>query len=960
MALAAALLSLPIRAFLSAQQAPQLSPDAELAQVPLPEPSVNALPLPEDRGAADLEQTLKRLGTTASVLFIVAHPDDEDGALMTYLSRGLGVRVTLLTLTRGEGGQNALGAESYDALGLIRTNELLKADQYYGVRQLWGTEVDFGFSKTQEEAFSKWGHDRVLYDAVLAVRMVRPQVILSTFVGGVSDGHGHHQVSGEIAQEAFKAAADPKVFPEQLKNGLEPWQPLAVYSRTPFAPITNGQMLDYATGKWAPARFHNYITGEWIEGVLPADVTLPVGTWDAALGRTYVQIAREGWGEQKSQYGGADPALSAPDSSSYHLWAVAPPVAAAGAEKDDVSLFWNAKVHIPTGVTGLARLAGSAPPAWLSAGLEKIQSGLKAFTEDCKNQSGAAAAHNLAPIYRQTLDLYARVKSSDLDAEAKAGLALELGEKIEQFQTALKDLLGLDLVAFTTNGGGGQGFGGRGASADETARGVWPDEDLSIRMHVAQGLDVAELSRVWLQSSDGAPWKFDDVSGPIDEHRSVAPANDRTFHVHVPANAAPTQPYFTRPTTEQPVYDLSNEAWRERSFAPYPLSAWTEFTFDGVPIRLGMVVQTLGHVTGVGGVYQPLVVTPAVGVRVQPDARILPLDGSGVPTGRSSPVGWGGSPLPVSVTVHADHAADGFVGLQLPEGWHADPAQREFHLKGAGDTEPLVFSVTPAGDVAARAYSIKAIAHVGDQSYSIGWQSIGYTGLLPYNQYKLAELRTRKIDVKVQPGLRVGYVMGTGDHVPEAIEALGITPHLLSDDELATADLSQWNVLVVGIRAYSIRPALAAAESRLEKFVDGGGTIVVQYQDKTFPAPLPVAMGRFPERVVDEQDPVKLLDPANPLLTSPNQITSADFDGWFEERGHGFLEHWDPGYTALTETADPGQDPQRGGLLVLHRGKGTYMYVAFALYRQFPELVPGAYRILADLLSASGSLTNRN
>ncbi|MGO9325489.1 MAG: PIG-L family deacetylase [Terracidiphilus sp.] len=936
-------------ASLRAQQTAQLSPDAELALVPLPEPPANALPLPEDRGAADLEQTIKRLGTTASVLFIVPHPDDEDGALMTYLSRGLGVRVTLLTFTRGEGGQNAMSAESYDALGLIRTNELLKADRYYGARQLWGTEVDFGFSKTQQESFEKWGHDRVLYDAVLAIRMVRPQVILSTFVGGVTDGHGQHQVAGEIAQEAFKAAADPSVFPEQLRPvkdggaGLEPWQALADYSRTPFAPITNGQMLDYATGKWAPARFHNYITGQWIEGNLPSDVTIPVGKWDAELGRTYVQIAREGWGEQKSQYGGADPALMVPDSSSYHLWAVAPAAAAEGSKKVS-SLFQNPKVDIDTSIAGIARLAGSAPPQWLTDGLGQIQSGLNTFTSDYKNRSGFDAAHSLASIYRRTLDLFARVNSSDLDAKAKAGLELELGEKIEQFQTALKDLLGLDLVAFTTNGGG-QGFGFRGASADETARSVWPSEDLRVRVHLAQGLDAAELSRAWLVSSDGAPWKIDDAGGPIDAEHAAAPATDRTFHVRVPADAAPTEPYFTRPTTEQPVYDISNEAWRERSFAPYPLSAWAEFAFDGVPIRLGMVVQTLGRVTGVGGVYQPLVVTPAVGVRVEPEARILPLDGS---------------PLPVNVTVHSEQAADGFVNLELPESWRADPAQREFHLKAAGDTEPLVFSVTPAGDVAARAYSIKATAHVGDQGYSIGWQSIGYTGLLPYNQYEPAELRTRKIDVKVQPGLRVGYVMGTGDHVPEAIEALGITPHLLTDDELTTADLSQWNVLVVGIRAYSARPALAAAESRLEHFVEQGGTVVVQYQGNTFPAPLPVAMGRFPERVVDEQAPVKLLDPTNPVLTWPNQITSADFDGWFEERGHGFLDHWDPGYTALTETADPGQDPQRGGLLVVHRGKGTYIYVAFALYRQFPELVPGAYRLLANLLSPSGSTTPTN
>ena len=938
---------------LCAQAAPQLSPDAELAQVPLPEPSANALPLPEDRGAADLEQTLKRLGTTASVLFIVPHPDDEDGALMTYLSRGLGVRVTLLTFTRGEGGQNAVGAESYDALGLIRTNELLKADQYYGVTQLWGTEADFGFSKTQQESFAKWGHDRVLYDAVLAIRMVRPQIILSTFVGGVSDGHGQHQVAGEIAQEAFKAAADPSVFPEQLKNGLEPWQPLAVYSRTPFAPITNGQMLDYATGKWTPARFHNYVTGQWIEGALPADVTLPVGTWDPVLGRTYAQIAREGWGEQKSQYGGANPALSEPDSSSYHLWAVAPAASASGPHKpaaaaegagNDASLFQNPKVDIDTGITGLARLAGNAPPQWLTNGLSQIGIGLNAFTSDCKNQSGVDAARKLVPVYRETLDLYERVKSSDLDAQAKAGLEFELGEKIDQFQTALKDLLGLDLVAFTTNNARQQGPGSRGGSADETARSVWPGEDFGLRVHLSNAWAGAHLNRVWLESADGPPWKIEDAGGPIDAQSASALATDRSFHVHVPDAAAPTEPYFTRPTTEQPVYDITNQAWRLRSFAPYPLVAMADFNFDGVPIYLTQTVQTLARVTGVGGVYQPLVVTPAVGVRVQPEARILPLDGS---------------PLPVSVTVHAEHAADGFVDLQLPDGWRADPAQREFHLKAAGDTEPLVFSVTPAGDVAARAYAVKATAHVGDQSYTVGWQSIGYTGLLPYNQYRSAELRTRKVDVKVAPGLRVGYVMGTGDHVPEAIEALGIAPHLLTDDELSTADLSQWSVIVVGIRAYSARPALAAAESRLEHFVEQGGTLVVQYQSDTFPAPLPVTMGRFPERVVDEQAPVKLLDPANPLLSSPNRITAADFAGWFEERGHGFLDHWDPGYTALTETADPGQDPQRGGLLVLHRGKGTYIYVAFALYRQFPELVPGAYRIFANLLSAGGESSGR-
>ncbi len=348
------------------------------AQLPHAEPNAIALPLAEDRGAAALEQSIRRLSTTASLMMMVAHPDDEDGALLTYLSRGLGVRCTLLTLTRGEGGQNAMSADSYDALGLIRTNELLKAGEFYGVKQLWGTEVDFGFSKTQEEAFAKWGHDRVLYDAVLAVRRERPQIIVSTFVGGITDGHGHHQVSGEIAQEAFKAAADPKVFPEQLKDGLKPWQPLAVYSMVPFARVTDGKMFDYATGKWAPAKFKNYVTGEWSTEVPSTDVSIPVGALDPVLGRSYLQIAREGWGEQKSQNGGANPTLSGPANTNYHLWAradfveVDPNVKFLGTD-----LFHNQKVAIDTTLLGLLKLAGPQPPLWLAEGLRSIDTGLK-------------------------------------------------------------------------------------------------------------------------------------------------------------------------------------------------------------------------------------------------------------------------------------------------------------------------------------------------------------------------------------------------------------------------------------------------------------------------------------------------------------------------------------------------------------------------------------------------------
>jgi LmbE family N-acetylglucosaminyl deacetylase len=897
--------------------------------IPRREAAATVLPLAEDRGAAALEQSLRRLGTTASVMMIVAHPDDEDGALLTYLSRGLGVRTILLTLNRGEGGQNAMSADDDDALGLIRTNELLRADEFYGTKQLWGTEIDFGFSKTQEESFARWGHERVLYDAVLAIRRERPQIIVSTFVGGVSDGHGQHQVSGEIAQEAFKAAADPAIFPDQLKDGLQPWQPLAVYSMVPFAPITNGKIFDYATGKWAPARFKNYVTGEWIEGALSADVTISVGALDPALGRSYTQIAREGWGQQRSQNGGANPTLSGPATTSYHLWAVAPQAAAKpGTISNNDDLFHNSKVNIDTSVAGIAHFAGADVHEEQAITLRRIDASIRQVESKCPCDAKLSSAHELASAYRQTLELRTAVSENSQDSQGKSSLLFELDAKIDEFQTTFKNLLGLDMIAFTTQAAPAQAGPFRGGSADETPRSVTPGEDFRVRIHTAQATTETHLSRVWLESRSGNSWKFEGAT-------SDASASEQIFRVHAADNADPTQPYFTRPSIEQPTYDLTRPEYRLRSFAPYPLEAWAEFTFDGLPIRLGQVVQTMQRVPGVGGVYEPLVVTPAIGLRMEPEARILPLDGSA---------------LPVRVTVQAQAAANGAVTLKLPAGWRSEPAEAHFHLTSAGDAEPILFSVTTDG-AAMGAYTIAAVAHSAGHEYTTGWQSVGYAGLRPTNLYRPAQLKTRKIDVKLAPGLRIGYVMGTGDRVPEAIQSLGTAPHLLTQSELATGDLSAWNVIVIGIRAYSARPELAAAQPRLDEFVRRGGTLIVQYQSGNFPAPLPLAMARAPERVVDEQAPVKLIDPANPLLTWPNAITAADFDGWVEERGHSFMDTWDASYTALTETADPGQDLQRGGLLVAHPGKGTYVYIAFALYRQLPELVPGSYRLLANLLS---------
>ncbi|WP_420237344.1 PIG-L family deacetylase [Telmatobacter bradus] len=906
----------------------------------LPEPSATVLPLAEDRGRTGLERSLKQLGTTASVLMVVAHPDDEDGALLTYLTRGLGARVTLLTLTRGEGGQNAMNAETYDALGLLRTSELLRADDYYGVSQLWGTEADFGFSKTVEESFTRWGRDRVLYDVVLAVRKVRPQIILASFSGALTDGHGQHQVSGEAAQLAFKLAADPNVFPEQLKNGLTPWQPLAVYSRTPFVNAKDGQIFDYATGKLASVEFKNYVSGEVTHTQPSTNASIHTGSYDPTLGRSYAQIAREGWGEQKSQYGGANPALSGPLESNYHLWAVAPAAAAQGNVLEK-GLFRNEKVSIDTSIAGLIRLAGAQPPQDLAEQLRSLDEGIAKARAESATRSNVELAHQLVPLYKQALALHKRILA-DSKIPAQRSLVFELQQKIVNFDQLFANLFGLDVLAFRAQSDTPQDGPQRG-SADETPRNVTPGEDFFVRVHTAHAEASAQLLNFQLESQSGSPWAVSEVAQKAQQSSVPTEVVEKTFRVRVSDDAQPTAPYFTRPSIEQPYYDIANEAWRERSFAPWPLTAQAVFSFDGALIPVPQVVQTLERVNGPGGVYQPLVVTPALGLRMEPEARVLPLDGT---------------PLQVKVTVHAERAANGTLQLELPSGWTAEPAQVDFNFTKPGDSAPLVFTVR-AKAAGAGAYTLAAVASSEGKSYRSGWRTVGYQGLQPYNQYKPATLRARKIDVQVRKGLRVGYVMGTGDLVPPALEELGATPHLLTTTELTSGDLAAYNTIVVGIRAYSNRPDLRLAQSRLEEWVRRGGTLVVQYQSENFPAPLPLTMKRYAERVVDESAPVQLLEPANPLLTTPNKITVADFDGWVEERGHSFLDTWDAGYTALTETADAGQDPQRGGLLIAHPGKGTYIYVAYALYRQLPELVPGSYRLLANLISAENTATKK-
>ncbi len=267
-----------------------------------------------------MSRLLRQLQTRASLILFTAHPDDEDGGMLAYESRGQGARTSLLTLNRGEGGQNVMSMDLYDALGLVRTQELLLAGRYIGVEQYFTSVIDYGFSKTREEALEKWGHDRVLADAVRVIRTVRPLVITSVFVGAASDGHGNHQVAGQMAQEAYLAAGDPTKFPEQIREGLRPWSPLKVYGRAANPQITAEGMFDSAIDKFVPVRFFDYVNQKMSDQKPSVTIQVASGTPAPAAGLTYSQIAREGLGFQKTQNGGGTLPQPSPVNSSYHRY----------------------------------------------------------------------------------------------------------------------------------------------------------------------------------------------------------------------------------------------------------------------------------------------------------------------------------------------------------------------------------------------------------------------------------------------------------------------------------------------------------------------------------------------------------------------------------------------------------------------------------------------------------------
>lgn len=899
---------------------------------PPPDRQTYARPVPPNRGAAALSETLRKLGTRASLIMVTAHPDDEDGGMLAYESRHAGADVSLLTLNRGEGGQNLMSSANWDELGLLRTEELLAADRYYGVHQYWTRVADFGFSKTLEESLDNWEYNRVLYDVVRVIRMTRPLVVTSVFTGSVADGHGQHQVAGMMAQEAYKAAGDPKMFPDQIRAGLLPWSPLKVYARVPFARVSAKGIYDYATGRWAPARFRNYVANTWIEGVPSTTLKVPEGQYDPAVGLTCFQLGREGLNEQKSQIGGVAVPPPAAVETPYHLYASR---VASGSQ--DGGFFSGIDVSLE----GIADDAPAADRKQWTPRLHDLQ------TIVAQARAGYVPGHpeRIAPLLARGLDLtnhlLQAVASSSLPAASRYNMTHELLVKQRQFNRALREALGLNLLAVVASPHGNHpGFWNPASTFQVATAG----QNFDVDVHVAnQGAEPVVISRVELQpagDSSASAWK---ITGPASSGVKLSAGEARTdsFSVTVPAHAALTRPYFTRRSIEQPYYDISDPADLSLSTMPYPLAATVTATYNGVPIRLRRVVQTIHDVTGPGPTLQPLLVGPAISIWLDSSAGIVP-------------IGDGARRLEVTLRSNVEGAAKGTVRLELPPGWTSAPASADWATTQDGDVRDLSFEIHPR-DVQAKPYSIRAIASYDGQSFTDGYQLVGYTGLRPYPFYRPAVDHVTGVDVDVPKRLRVGYIMGPGDDVPRSLEEMNVHVSLLSPQDVALGDLSKYDAIVIGIRAYAVRPDLTEFRNRLLQYVHDGGVLLVQYQRSVLDSsdtPYPVFLGNDPEKVVVEKDPVTILRPKDPLFTWPNQITPADFSGWIEERGHGFMGHWSSEYIPLTEVHDPDQAPQKGGLIYARYGRGIYIYAAYAFYRELQQGVPGAFRIFANLISA--------
>ncbi len=789
---------------------------------------------PSTGGAAALAEELRMLGHYRRVLVIGAHPDDEDTDLLTVLVRGMGAEAAYLSLNRGEGGQNLIGSELGEALGLLRTEELLSARSLDGAQQFFTRAYDFGFSKTLDDAWAHWPRDSVLKDVVRIVRRFRPQIIVSIFSGTPRDGHGQHQAAGWAAREAYRIAGDASRFPElQSEEGLAPWTPLRLYRST------------------------------WFD-TTATTLTLNGGALDPAVGKSYHQIAMQGRSRHRSQDMG-------------RLQQIGPsPVRVA---------LWEDR-------------AGGGAGGGFFTGIDTTLAALAASGGDTTHRAEwLALGGELGAARGRTADELRAVRARFASLAASAGAAQR--EEAQQ-------LAHLDRAIAVADG-----LLCDGVTSQER---VVPGERIRLSVTCVGGPASAVTLRF-----RGHP---------------IPRAADGT--VQVPDTAGLSDPYFLREPRQGDLYSWRGVPPELRGVAREPP------TFEIVYAGVAREVAFRFNDQSVGEQRRPVTVVPRLDVRIDPDT-VLWVAGATAP-----------QRVRVVVTRFGPDSVAGRVRLQLPPGWRAPPPQA-FSLGQRGASSAFDIDIPVAGLKPGR-YEVHAVAEDGaGHAYASGIFTIDYPHIRARSYVSPSTAVVQVAPLALPRLAHIGYIRGAADRIPEALAGAGLHVELLDAGQIARGDLSRYEAIVVGPRAYETDTALVAHNDRLLAYARGGGLLLVQYQQYQFIqggfAPFPLTIATPHDRVTDEHAAVTLLAPNDAAFTRPNQIGPADWDGWIQERGLYFAHTWADPYRPLLEAHDPGEGPERGGLLVAPLGRGTYVYTGLAFFRELPAGVPGAYRLFANLLA---------
>ncbi len=858
-----------------------------------------------DRGAAALGSVLEGLGTHGRVLTVAAHPDDEDTQFIAWLTRGHHVETAYLSLTRGDGGQNLIGNELGEALGAIRTQELLSARRIDGGRQFFSRAYDFGFSKNAEETLKHWPKDTILGDVIRVVRAFRPHVMVAFFSGTPRDGHGHHQVSGMLAREAYDASADTVRFP------------VASYGLP-----------------WSPSKFYRSARQN------PAEATLRmnVGEYNPLLGRSYYEIAAESRSQHKSQGFGVLQRKGAIIDAITREAARTGPANA----KDERSVFDG----VDTTWAPLRGKLSASAQMQLDSALRAIDEARRAYRADQPTPAIAPlasalrllrsvrAAAGTAPAALRTLSpvMAARVtgrRATDADPELYDALELSIA-RAEQ---------ALTLAA--------------GVAVEATApRAVFPVREATKR-NVGDSMPVSitvfNRGRAAVTLSNAQMRDAASSAATATPSATIAPDSALTVQRWAVA-FEPTSPWWRLNGRQQndwflAALDARDEAQQEERTATM-VRADLVIAGEVVSVQAPVVNRFADPVKGDQQV--PVAAVPGITIGL---ANVMEYIRAGVPVERD---------LPVRIQSAYDSAATVRVTLELPKGLTADSAER-VRVLPPGAAMTVWFKLR--GVLAPGRQQLGAFAfHEGTASTS-GYYTLAYDHIQPQRLYAASGMYMSAVSVKIPPRARVGYISGSGDLGLDALKQLDVAVEKLEPSSISGTDLSRFTAIVVGPRAYESSEELVRQNPRLLDYANKGGTLVVQYgaQDMTkYPVtPYPMTWTRPAARVTIEQAPVTVLQPTSPLLTTPNRIGDDDWKDWVQERSTYMPSTFDAHYTPLLSMHDPDEPENKGALLTTPIGKGRYVYVTLALFRQLPNGVPGAARILMNLVNGTSTVVPR-